>query len=414
MKFPILLLLTLVIFAVPAVAEPICTKGMNVVQTPGTSNARTLRVVLYPFIPRFSAFKDEVKSRFEKSHPEIRLEIIDLSDNYYGPFAAKYIGCAVAHVYELDSVFLHDFAINKKIQELPEDAGAPSDTLLKNAVLGSMVNGKRYGAPHWVCSNFLFFDSSDMKMRGLRSLRQMKKVIGLSPGADDGLAVDLMGKSTLGEFYLNAGFDRYGDLEQARRHVVLYDVSLKNDLIAISRLCVVEECRKAEQHGTTFFAEEFAQKRARAFAGYSENLSAALGLSEDTSKCPNVSACRTDKDFDVQQLPLDDKGLHTMSWVDSFTVDTNCKDQCAKDAAEFIRFVNSEDMYLWELLPTKGPPAYLLPAKASLYSNQELLMKAHLYPKLKSIIESAAVPSSLSLNEQLRNAGRQLDHDLPQ
>ncbi len=189
-----------------AVAKPNCVAARSggfseaalpsvdgLLQSSAPSTPRTLRVVLYPFIPRFDAFKNEVKLRFEQKHPDIRVEIIDLTDNYYGPFAKSYIGCAEADVYELDSVFLHDFAINKKIQELPPGAAEPPSELLKNAVAGSMVNGKRYGAPHWVCGNFLFFDFSDKAMRGLRTLNQMTKVIGPMPPANRGVAVDLMG-----------------------------------------------------------------------------------------------------------------------------------------------------------------------------------------------------------------------------
>jgi len=222
-----------------------------------------------------------------------------------------------------------------------------------------------------------------------------------------------MGKSTLGEFYLNAAFDRYGDLDQARQHIALYDPALKDDLVAVSKVCGVEGCRKSEHHGTPFFAEEFAQRRARALVGYSESLNGALLADADPSKCPTATSCRTDANFDVEELPLDDKGAHTMSWVDSFTVDVKCKDQCAKDAVAFIQFVTSDEMFLFALLPSSGVPAYLLPAKMSLYSNSALLAKAHLYPKLKTIIEDAAVPSALGLNEQLRNVGRQLDTDLP-
>ncbi len=143
--------------------------------------------------------------------------------------------------------------------------------------------------------------------------------------------------------------------------------------------------------------------------GYSEKLSDALALSSDTTKCQSPVVCRTDKDFDVKELPLDKNGTHT----DSFAIDKKCEKQCAKDAVEFIRFVNSEEMFLWELLPAGAPPTYLLRAKASLYSNEALLAKAHLYPNLKNIIQDAAVPSALSLSEELRNAGRQLDGDLP-
>ena len=396
-----------------AAAEPTCTSAKRAQPVSEATGTRPLKVVLYPFIPGFGAFKAEVKSRFEQAHPDIQLEIIDLTDNYYGPFVKKYIGCAEADVYELDSVFLYDFAVNKKTQELPSEAALPADALLKNAVAGSMVNGKSYGAPHWVCGNFLFFDSSDTKLRGVKTLRQLLDVFGSKP-SDHGVAVDLMGKSTLGEFYLNAAYDRYGDLEQARKHIVLYDAAPKDDLVRVSRICVVEGCRKSDHHDTPFFAEEFAQRHARALVGYSESLNGALAAGADAAKCPPSSACRADSDFDVEELSLDDNGAHTMSWVDSFTLDKNCKDQCAKDAAAFIQFMNSDDIFLLALLPAGRPPAYLLPAKTSLYSNANLLAKAHLYPKLKAIIENAAVPSALGLNEELRNVGRRIDSDLPQ
>jgi thiamine pyridinylase len=133
-----------------------------------------------------------VKSQFEASHPDIQLEIVDLSDNYYGPFAAQYIGCGDADVYELDSVFLYDFAVNKKIQELPPQASLPDNALLKNAVSGSMVNGKRYGSPHWVCGNFLFFNSSDAKLRGVKQLTELVNAIGQMPGPNQGLALNLI------------------------------------------------------------------------------------------------------------------------------------------------------------------------------------------------------------------------------
>jgi len=397
-----------------ALAEPSCVGIEEVQATSQSSTPRTLRVVLYPFIPGFDAFKGDVKLRFEQAHPDLQLEIIDLTDNYYGPFVDKFIGCAKADVYELDSVFLYDFAINKKIQELPPEAALPPDALLKNAVTGSMVNGKRYGAPHWVCGNFLFFDSSDARLRRVKTLKELTAVIGPNPSSDHGLAVDLMGKSTLGEFYLNAAFDRYEDLDQARQHIVLYDSALKDDLLRVLKICEVESCRKSDYHQTPFFAEEFAERHARALVGYSESLNGALNADADQKKCPAGSACRTDANFDVEELPLDDKGAHAMSWVDSFTLDKNCKDQCAKDAVAFIQFMNSDDVFLLALLPAGGPPAYLLPAKAGLYSNPNLLAKAHLYPKLKAIIETAAVPSALSLNEELRDAGRRLDADLPQ
>src|SRR5258708_10043510 len=101
------------------------------------AGVRTLTVVLYPFVPNFGAFRDEVTKRFQEKHPEIHLAVVDLTDNYYGTFTPAYVGCVKADVYELDSVFLHDFAVNKKIQALPEAAKLPSDGFLRNAMAGS-------------------------------------------------------------------------------------------------------------------------------------------------------------------------------------------------------------------------------------------------------------------------------------
>jgi thiamine pyridinylase len=378
----------------------------------GRSGARLLRVVLYPFLPNFGAYKNWIVTQFESKHPDIQLEIMDLSNNYYGSFTDDYVGCANADVYELDSVFLHDFALNSKIQPLPASATIPNDQFLKNAVTGVAVNGVRYGSPHWVCGNFLFFDSSDDALRGVDTLDKLKTIIGAHVASHRGLAVDLKGKSTLGEFYLNAAVDRYADWGNILPHIAVFDQTLESDLQALADMCE-NGCRDSKHHGTSFFAEQFDALRARALIGYSESLNGALKLASDPSKCSNADHCLRDSDIDVEELPLDPKGSKTMSWVDSFTVDSKCKDQCIADASAFIQFMNDDATYMSILLGSDGVPAYLLPAKKSLYSRSDLLAKAHLYPSLQKIIENSFVPSDLGLNEELRNTGRRIDRDLP-
>jgi hypothetical protein len=62
--------------------------------------------------------------------------------------------------------------------------------------------------------------------------------------------------------------------------------------------------------------------------------------------------------------------------------------------------------------PYPPTPAYLLPAKTSLYSNPTLLKSARLYPKLKTLVENAEVPTDLKLNDDLRKIGKQIDKDM--
>jgi hypothetical protein len=110
--------------------------------------------------------------------------------------------------------------------------------------------------------------------------------------------------------------------------------------------------------------------------------------------------------------------------VDSFVLRNDCNDgdDCFKAASKFIKFMQRDDVYMKMLLPTrpsflnypdrKGPdptPAYLLPAKSTLYTNTDLLKFAHLYTDLKSIIEGAAVPTDKGLNDRLRTVSKDVD-----
>jgi len=62
--------------------------------------------------------------------------------------------------------------------------------------------------------------------------------------------------------------------------------------------------------------------------------------------------------------------------------------------------------------PYPPVPTYLMPAKASLYTNADLLNAAHLYPDLKALAENVTVPTDKDLNKNLRDLGKKLDGDL--
>jgi thiamine pyridinylase len=154
-----------------------------------------------------------VKKGFEASHPDVELEFIDLDQDYYAPGMQpqdEYIGATDANVYELDSIFLRDFVDHKKIQPWPNAVPIPEKELLKNAAIGSEIDGTRYGVAHWVCGNFLFFSTQEPGFPQVRKLSDLERIIGLRHMIGQGLAADFKGKSTLGEFYLETAFDHYG------------------------------------------------------------------------------------------------------------------------------------------------------------------------------------------------------------
>lgn len=306
--------------------------------------ARELHVVMYPFIPEYKSVELDVKQQFEAAHPDVRIIFVDLTSNYYSPSSPNYIGNTKADVYELDSVFLEDFVKAGKLQPMPAGALLPA----------------------------------------VKTLSEVEAAIGVSHAAHKGLLTDLKGKSTLGEFYLETAVDHFGSSQAALPHLSSVEPLLKNDLARLAALCDRGFCRNQDFHDKKpqIYTRQFARGGGRALIGYSESLHSTLEESNDA--CTPSEQCLSDSDIDVVQFPSDDAGRHQISWVDSFVLDSNCKGQCITDAVAFVSFMNSTSTYKQILLNEGSAPAYLLPAKASLYSDPEVTKVAHLYPKLKA------------------------------
>lgn len=378
---------------------------------------RELKVALYPFIPEFVAATDVIKRDFEAAHPRIKLKILDLRSNYYGPDDPNYVETVDADVFELDSILLAQFIADKKIRELPTNALLPQAELLTNAYVGTQVNGKRYGAAHWVCRDLLFYSKADAPAFPIGTLADLERFVG--SGDNTGrLIVDLKGKLTLGDFYLASAFDRYSDSARALAALESMDGALQDDIIRLLKLCPPGGCRDEIAHDdSSIYGRLFARKGAKALIGYSELMHDVLAESQACG-----DACLSDSDLAVSDLPLDDAGSTPITWVDSFTVNANCAVECLADASAFIRFMNKDSTYLKLLLPNSvahenGSPAmvvpsYLLPAKAALYSNSALLQRAHLYPELRALVEKSTVPTADQLTTKLRLVGSQLDKKL--
>lgn len=379
---------------------------------------RKLRVVLYPFIPNFETAAEYIKLHYEAENPQVSLEIIDLRGNYYDSTDVNYVGNVSADIFELDSVLLRDFVTDGKIREMPSEALLPSNELLSNADRGTRLDGKRYGAAHWVCRNFLFYSTDDAPSAPVRTLSDLENFI----GAKSGLIIDLRGKSTLGEYYLMAALDRYPDWKKVYPDkITTIDLDIETDVLTLSKHCDNSSCRNKVLHDYTgTHGAEFARRKGKALVGYSESLHDVLA---EVALCSSADSCLTPGKIAVAEFPLDNNGSKPMSWVDSFTLSTTCQGNCTNDAVRFVSMMNRDDTYLALLFPGSlsfltvdkpypPVPAYLLPAKTSLYSRPDVLKSAPLYPTLRKLTENADVPTDRHLNDGLRQIGKQIDKDL--
>src|SRR5215471_10978998 len=117
---------------------------------------RPLRVVLYPFVPDKTGLFWLIEQSFERKHPEIALQIVDLSDNYYDADSPHAVTNTAADVLEVDSVFIQDLIDAGAIQSIPASLRATTGRVLRVAEEAVTTGSGWYGVPHWVCTNFLF------------------------------------------------------------------------------------------------------------------------------------------------------------------------------------------------------------------------------------------------------------------
>ena len=373
------------------------------------SRPTPLKVVLYPFVPAKDAYFRQIETDFEKKNPQIDLQIIDLSDNYYNEDEPLAVTNTAADVIELDSAFIEDFISEKKIRVLSKKFSRPTGTYLEAAEKVITRDGKVYGVPHWVCTNFLF--STLLDPINVNTLKDLIQEIGINHKSDRGLLIDLKGRSTLGEWYLDALLDRYKNFENSAAFIddKAMDISTTAALTTIRSLCDSDLCRNDRYHEANgFYPVQFGRHRGRALAGYSERLYY-IGT-EDISNC-RENECVTLAEIKIDSLPLSDAGSQPFVWVDSFVIGSSCNGRCGEAAEIFLRFMSDANNVRKTLTPGYGEaPRYLLPALQSLYAKTDPLnLVAPLYQNLYPLIINAIPIRSPGLNRKLRAVGRSLD-----
>jgi hypothetical protein len=259
-----------------------------------------------------------------------------------------------------------------------------------------------------VCSNFLFYLASDPAFVRVQTLHDLERVIGVNHQKGRGFASPLSGSSTLGERYLGLEISRHGKIAEVWSHLAEIDPPAMKDVLRLARLCDAGDCHG--DHPEDYLPSQFVLRKNRAYGGYAESLFSAL---QQVASCTSDQQCVQPSKIRVGKFPLGDKSAGSVAWVDLFAIDAGCQGQCLADATALIRFLNSEETLLGELIHgASRPPRYLLPARASLYRNQTLLLDAPLYPRFRTLIEHAESPTALNLNGQLRAVGKAIDKRL--
>ncbi len=381
----------------------------TLVLRPAPAPRRALRVALYPFVPDKTGLFHLIEQSYRRKHPDVDLQIVDLSGNYYDEDAPGAITNADADVLEVDSVFIQDLIDRGAIQPIPASLRVATGRLLRVAQDAVASGAEWYGVPHWICTNFLFADAQDALARAA-TLDDVTNAIGTNRPPGQGLLIDLKGRLTLGELYLDALLDKYKTLAGAEPFVPVAhrDQAVVDDLKTVRTLCDRDLCRDGDYHASTgFYARLFARRQGRALVGYSERL---YYVGDELLNGCRKGECRTLDRLAMVPLPLSSRGSQPFAWVDSLAIGRRCTSTCLTDAEAFIRETTSVGAVRAQLTPAAGEaPRYLMPALDALYTDARLLSAAPLYSSLYPALQNAIAVREAGLNRSLRDVGAYLD-----
>lgn len=365
--------------------------------------AVTLRVALYPYVPDRIGLFHKIETVFEREHPGVNLELVEDSEllwYYYSGGLQK----VEADIYEIDTILLSEMVGAEKIAPME----LPYPDFAAEAIEAVTRNGKKYGVPHWLCGNFLFYRKGDSEIENARTWTELQSVFRISGAA---MLVDLKGSSTLGEWYLTvlAGLRGLDAAEKAVMQSSAVDPEVVSRLSGILMNCPSGFCRSEDLHERTgYYARAFISGKARAYIGYSESLSYALQYAMDN--CLSTSGCLTQNEINVRKLPgfTNNNHLSGIGWVDALAIDSRLSGRKRNLAKKLIEYIVSDRAYRSILTSEWGKaPRYLIPAR------RILIEDVPLYHQLYQAHEGRKTGTTLGLNSQLRKLGKQLDCALP-
>jgi thiamine pyridinylase len=361
-----------------------------------------LRVALYPFTPDRLALFQKLESAFECQNPGVNVVLISTSnavDDYYDyendDKAHKGFQFVDADVYEIDTILLSDFVAIGKVAPID----LPYHDFSPEAIQAVSRDGKTYGVPHWLCGNFLFYRKSDSQIGDARSWKDISTVLA---SRNEGLLVDFIGSSTLGEWYLTALSSVVG-LDNAQRQIVdgtPINADAVSYLQTILAKCPAGYCRsKALHNNTGSYARAFVRGQGAVYIGYSETIY--YGLRETMESCLPGSVCLRETDIAVRSLPPFDPTRKEagVGWVDAYAIDAGLAGKKKALALKFIQFASSDEMYQSMLSPEAPYSSrYLLPARQG-----QNIPNAPLYPQFVTAHTGRGTGTLAQLNNKLRD-----------
>lgn len=344
----------------------------------------TLRVGLYPYVPRLDQFKTAIQAAWQQVEPGVTLEFVDDWDGGYKKDPGD------LDVFVFDAVFFGYFHSQGWLAPLAATDIDDLADFLPYAIEGVRKGDSYYAIPMLGCASILFYRRDDSALARVKTLSELDKVLGQCtytsqiPPDERGLMIDLAGGTTNACYYVDAAASVTGQwpvsLPPRPEDLNRQAIANLQLLLRISSFYNGTQDPSAAYQRAAWFAQGFG----RGLVGYTESMSV-------------MGPARNEVDFKI--LPLSDRATSRPLFY-SDVIGINPNSARKQMAVELANLMASTEVMVASTGPDGGISAqYLMPARPSIF--QKLGQGDPIYRKMYEMVE-AADPILLDLGPESR------------
>ena len=343
--------------------------------------AQTLKVALYPWVPRIDQFKQAIEIEWKKVQPEVAISWADEWDGGYNKDPE-----VSYDVYVFDAVYFDYFKSKGWLIGLKESQIENWDDILEYARKGVTEDGQIYAIPQIGCGSILFYHKNDTVLAKATTLNDVTSAIGSCvfygqhpPSSNIGLMLDLSGGTTNACNYIESVHEKLNQYP-----VPMPENPQEVDKTAISNIqsaLASSSFRDAYYEGSNAYirAEWFNRGNGRAYIGFTESLS------------------------ELGEEPLQNVAFKPMPWSNNLTgnnsplfysdvigIQPETKSRGTEAlAVQLANLMASASVIVQSFGPSdsKGPQ-YLMPVRTSVF--QQLGSQFPIYSKLYQMVSSVS------------------------
>ncbi len=350
------------------------------------SASKSLRVGLYPYVPRVEQFANAIRRTWSQRQPRVSLEFVDWTGGYEGDPAGM-------DVFVFDAVFLDDFRERDYLARLAPDEVDGRDDFLDFAIEGVHDRGSYSAIPMLACTHLLFYAEGDAPLAAAKTLSAVTEVLAQCsytsqrPSATRGLMLDMQGGTTNACLYAALARGDSGP-ESSAASVMRSDLDpaaigrMRALLARSSFLGATQEPSNGQYGRTTWLSQGYG----RAAMGFPESLSATNA--EDREK------------LRFALFPFgDDPSASPLFYADVIAVSRTTRERAL--AIELANLMASTEVLVASLRSEAGaPPQYLLPTRRSAF--RSLAQHDPTYARLWQIVRRSD-PTLFNLGSDARS-----------